>query len=105
MIPVRDWRVKYIEFAERIVELGNAIDKELNEYDVDVNKVMAMLQQRLDLMARVERAFIDAWMSLHKLMARDEHAKLQQIYRREFRRLPHPVLGSPRETELVGARG
>jgi hypothetical protein len=100
---VRDWRAKYIEFAEAIVSLGNAIDKELHEYDVDLNKVMAMLQRRLDLMAQAEKAFVDAWMSLHKLITRDEHVTLQQIYHREFRKLPHPVLGSPEQTQLMRA--
>ncbi|MBV9312848.1 MAG: hypothetical protein JO100_03700 [Pseudonocardia sp.] len=88
------WRQRYIELVEPAAELGREIDLALMNHPPEPTRITALLDQRRSIMARAEEEFVEAWMGLDKILDRAQYSRLMEIYRREFQRLPHPVLGT-----------
>lgn len=100
---VRQWRVRYIELAETIVPMGEQIDDKLNTYDADLAEIKRMTRQRLELMTEMELEFIDTWDQLTRTLSAEQWETLQEIYRHEFKMLPHPILGARAHAPLAAA--
>lgn len=88
------WRQRYIELVEPAAELGREIDLALMNHPPVPSRIAALLDQRRSIMARAEEEFIEAWVGLDKILDRAQYSRLMEVYRREFQRLPHPVLGT-----------
>jgi hypothetical protein len=88
------WRQRYIELVEPATELGREIDLALMNHPPELSRITALLDQRRSIMARAEDEFIEAWVGLDKILDRTQYSRLAEIYRREFQKLPHPVLGT-----------
>lgn len=91
---VKAWRKRYVKFAEEIVTVGRDIDRQLLEWPVDTDRVRSLAFQRLELIKALESEFISVWANLRLTLTNEQHKKLQSIYRREFVKLPHPILGT-----------
>jgi hypothetical protein len=90
----REWREQYLEVAERVVQLGLEIDKELLRRPVERARVEDLISRRCELILNLEMAFVETWIALQQVVTDEQEAKLHTIYRREFTDIPHPVLGS-----------
>ncbi len=88
------WRQRYVAAAEEIVKLGHEVDRELLKRFVDVPRVKELVYRRAELIRELEAEYADVWVALGRTLTDEQYEKLQAIYRREFERLPHPVLGS-----------
>jgi hypothetical protein len=87
------WRQRYIELVEPAAELGREIDLALMNHPPVPSRITVLLDQRRSIVARAEEEFIEAWVGLDKILDRAQYSRLMEVYRREFQRLPHPVLG------------
>lgn len=98
------WRDRYIEFAERVVELGNEIDGQLVKRSIDIERVKELARERREVIAKAEDEFIDAWVGMSDELTEEHYERLMTAYRREFERLPHPVLGTSAHEAPLGER-
>lgn len=90
----RQWRVRYIELAEEMVELAQSVDDQICKYQADLDEVTANIDLRLGVLRTLDTEFIETWAKINAILTPEQHAKLDAIYRREFQALPHPAFGS-----------
>jgi hypothetical protein len=90
---VHEWRTSYIGYAERIADMGETIDRELLEHHVDVAKTKELCEQRSDEIRLMEAEFVDRWEALQNVLSAEQFDTLISHYKKEFERLPHPILG------------
>jgi hypothetical protein len=90
---VNSWRTNYIGFAERIADMGEAIDRELLEHHIDVAKTKDLCEQRSQEIRLMESEFVDRWEGLQNVLSSEQFDTLISLYKKEFQRLPHPILG------------
>lgn len=89
-----EWKKRYIEYAEGILALGDEIDRELCQHSVDLQKVHELAAKRREQMARMESEYLEAWARVNKLFTAEQYDALFEVYRAEFKNLPHPIIGS-----------
>lgn len=90
----RSWRISYIKRTEDTVELGRQIDHVLMKKPVDVPKVEQLVRERARLVTEMELEFVRRWADWENVFTPSQSQKLEEIYRNEFRKIPHPVLGT-----------
>jgi hypothetical protein len=56
--------------------------------------VKELVCRRAELIRELDAEYVDVWVRLGRVLTDEQYERLQAIYRREFERLPHPVLGS-----------
>jgi len=102
------WRKTYIELVEPVVTFGRAVDVELNRHHPDLARVRQLAAERRRRMDEVENKFFDAWAEIFEVLSKEQYNTLVAVYVREFRNLPHPVMGvdadepfSVMEVELI----
>lgn len=84
--------------------MGTAIDAELVKSTIDVDTVKALVRERQNLVVAAEDEFIDEWVSMRAELSDEQYEQLVGAYRREFHRLPHPVLGTSAYEEPLGTK-
>ena len=99
---VEQWRKRYIELVEQIVRLGDEADRVLNNFVIDSDRVKALAHERRELIAVLDDEFVDAWVAYQSRLSEDQYKLLIEVYEREFRELPHPILGSKTMHGAVG---
>jgi hypothetical protein len=89
-----EWKYRYVKAAEEIVSLGNAIDRELCEHDVDTDAVQTLAARRRDVIGQLEDEYVETWAHGNRVMSADQFDMILRIYHDEFKRLPHPIIGT-----------